>query len=165
MPDPGTITSYSREVLLLLLPRSNYTVWTRKPTHRVAVTTPRSGKERDVVERLKQKALASAPRSVPSEAFRQLTEARFAPASLPPWMPIAREILPGPRNTLWVQQYEADPDAASTWLVLDTRGGGAGRSRRFAIRSAFASRACWPTGSPACTPMKMESRASGSIRS
>lgn len=129
----------------MLLPRSNYTVWTRKPTHRVAVTTPRSGKERDVVERLKQKALASAPRSVPSEAFRQLTEARFAPASLPPWMPIAREILPGPRNTLWVQQYEADPDAASTWLVLDTRGWGRSiatvrNPERFRIKSVLADR-------------------------
>ena len=71
-----------------------------------------------VVSVLKQRALEAA--SIPVQ--RALAEARYDPANLPNRLPRVRSVFSGWRGELWVEQYEADPLAASTWLVLDRRG-------------------------------------------
>ena len=72
----------------------------------------------DAIRRLKQREMTSLC-AKPSQDF---IDAWYSPANLPKALPRVRTIVPGAAGDLWVEQYEADPEAASTWWVLDIRG-------------------------------------------
>ena len=86
--------------------------------HSITVPLPERPVPADVVQRLKERAASLAR----SEVSRSLAEARFASINLPKRLPRVRGILWGPQGELWLEQYEADPRASSTWVVLDLRG-------------------------------------------
>ena len=85
---------------------------------RITVPIPERPVTPSAVERVKQKELAVSR----VEMARRFVDTRYSAANLPRVFPRVRSIVSGPGGELWLEQYEADPEAASTWWVLALSG-------------------------------------------
>ena len=84
----------------------------------VRLPFPRRSPSAGMIDVARERELASAR----EEKFRSWVAARFSPQRVPPDLPYFGELIPGPGGEMWVQEFAADRNEPSRYLVIGPTG-------------------------------------------